>query len=191
MWRIAWKKSIGNLTIFFLYANIQSKISKSKLTNIFGMNPMSWNINIWHYPRYISIQHVHIRIVLIQICKIHCNLQIKLKISDLSNPLKTGRFHEQTYICVFGRHWEVAFHAWIFGCFLRRRIIFNHIPKPHHIIYIEISHRFHLKIKTENGKVHVKKKCCCWEHNANWKLYLNMWIFLLFILFRQFICVCV
>lgn len=60
----------------------------------------------------------------------------------------------------FIRHRKIAFHARVFGGFLRTGIILNHIPKSHHFIYIEISHRFHLcaqkdiKMRRQNGKDH-------------------------------------
>lgn len=56
---------------------------------------------------------------------------------------------KETNQSTFIWHREITFHARIFGGLLRRCIILNNIPKSHHFIYIEISHRFHLQIKRE------------------------------------------
>lgn len=60
--------------------------------------------------------------------------------SNTKKKLKTNQ-------CTFIRHRKVAFHARVFSGFFRTSIVFDHIPKSHHFIYIEISHRFHLYSK--------------------------------------------
>lgn len=59
---------------------------------------------------------------------------------------------------IFWRNREVTLHARIFKRFLRWCIILNNVPKPHHFIYFEVSHRFHLyknQIKQNGTKIKV------------------------------------
>lgn len=121
---------------------------------------MSRHIRIWYNPCDVSKQYVHVRIILVQICKIHGNLKqnpwlYPLECQSKWQPIKT------THMCSFHWNGEITLHARIFSGLLRRRIILHNIPVSHHSVNIKISHRFHLRIK-QNG-IYTKA-----AHNENW-----------------------
>lgn len=81
-----------------------------------------------------------------------------------------------THVGVFCQHWEVTFHARIFGRFFWWCIVFNYIPKSHHIIYIEIPHRFHLQFENKSDGIGHKKKKKISINQIVWFTNLVHWI---------------